>query len=152
MSTILGDDVDDFEIEREGQKYEVRLQIRVNDAKDPLQVTVINLRNPDDTDFIKINPLGLEDQELISMLDDRLQVYTKIVEGETLIDYVALLQNSVKNCNSNRTQSSVRSSDEAQWNKVASASIQNSQRVTILLERAKKVNLRAARLSGNGVV
>ena len=82
MSTILGDDVDDFEIEREGQKYEVRLQIRVNDAKDPLQVTVINLRNQDDTDFIKINPLGLEGQELISMLADRLQVYTKIVEGE----------------------------------------------------------------------
>jgi len=56
MSTILGDDIDDFEIEREGQKYEVRLQVRVNDAKDPLQVTVINMRNADDSDFIKINP------------------------------------------------------------------------------------------------
>ena len=59
MSTILGDDIDDFEIEREGQKYEVRLQSRVNDAKDPLQVTVINMRNTDDSDFIKINPQGL---------------------------------------------------------------------------------------------
>ena len=59
MSTILGDDIDDFEIEREGQKYEVRLQSRVNDPKDPLQVTVINMRNTDDSDFIKINPQGL---------------------------------------------------------------------------------------------